>query len=194
MNNIKSLEQEIEILENIYHNHSKVKQRDLARIVGLSLGMTNAIIKRLIKKGWLKARKINERNIHYVVSPLGIEEIAKRSYRYFKRTIKNVVYYKEVIDKVFISIAGEGYKGVILIGESDLDFIVEHLCQQHNLSFQRSSSIRSSSNKSSSITSSNDGSEGFFVLYSENKEPLPPVSGEADKANYAYLREILVNL
>lgn len=185
MNNIKSLEQEIEILENIYHNHSKVKQRDLARIVGLSLGMTNVIIKRLIKKGWLKARKINERNIHYVVSPMGIEEIAKRSYRYFKRTIKNVVYYKEAIDKFFICIAGDGYKGVILIGESDLDFIVEHLCQKHDLSFKRSSNGSSSSN---------DGSEGFFVLYSENKEPLPSVSGEADKANCAYLREILVNL
>jgi len=180
VNNIKSLEQEIEILENIYHNHSKVKQRDLARIVGLSLGMTNAIIKRLIKKGWLKARKINERNIHYVVSPLGIEEIAKRSYRYFKRTIKNVVYYKEAIDKFFINIAGDGYKGVILIGESDLDFILEHLCQKHDLSFKRSSS--------------NDGSVGSFVLYAENKEPLPSVSGEADKANSAYLREILVNL
>lgn len=184
MNNIKSLEQEIEVLENIYHNHSKVKQRDLAKIVGLSLGMTNVIIKRLIKKGWLKARKINERNIHYVVSPLGIEEIAKRSYRYFKRTIKNVVYYKEAIDKFFISIAGEGYKGVILIGESDLDFIVDHLCQKHNLSFKRSS-IQDSSN---------NGSKGFFFLYSENKEPLPSGSREADKANCAYLREILVNL
>lgn len=184
---MKSLEQEIEILENIYHNHSKVKQRDLARIVGLSLGMTNAIIKRLIKKGWLKARKINERNIHYVVSPLGIEEIAKRSYRYFKRTIKNVVCYKEAIDKFFISIAGEGYKGVILIGESDLDFIVEHLCQKHDLSFKRSS------NKSSG-SSSNNGGKGFFFLYSENKEPLHEGNGEADKANYAYLREILVNL
>jgi DNA-binding MarR family transcriptional regulator len=180
---MKSLEQEIEILENIYHNHSKVKQRDLARIVGLSLGMTNAIIKRLIKKGWLKARKINERNIHYIVSPLGMEEIAKRSYLYFKRTIKNVVYYKEAINKFFISIAGEGYKGVILIGESDLDFIVEHLCQKHDLSFKRRSS-----------RSSNDGSEGFFVLYSENKESLPSGSREADKANYAYLRKILVNL
>lgn len=179
------MEQEIEVLENIYHNHSKVKQRDLARIVGLSLGMTNAIIKRLIKKGWLKTRKINERNIHYVVSPLGIEEIARRSYRYFKRTIKNVVYYKEAVDKLFISIAGGGYKGVILVGESDLDFIIEHLCQKHDLSFKRSSG---------STSSSNDGSEGFFVLYSENKAPLHVGSREADKTNYAYLREILVNL
>jgi len=192
VNNIKYLEQEIEILENIYHNHSKVKQRDLARIVGLSLGMTNAIIKRLIKKGWLKARKINERNIHYVVSPLGIEEIAKRSYLYFRRTIKNVVYYKEAIDKFFISIAGKGYEGVILIGESDMDFIIEHLCQKHDLSFKRGSIERS--NGKSNGKSNNGGSAGFFVLYSENKEPLPSVSGEADKANYAYLREILVNL
>ena len=60
-------------------------QRDLARIVGLSLGMTNAILKRLVKK-------VNNRNIQYIVSPKGINEITRRSYRYFKRTIKNVVY------------------------------------------------------------------------------------------------------
>ena len=44
-------DKELEILENIYHSSSSVRQRDLAEIVGLSLGMTNAILKRLVKKG-----------------------------------------------------------------------------------------------------------------------------------------------
>ncbi len=122
------LEQELEILENIYHNKQNVHQRDLAKIVGLSLGMTNAILKRLVKKGWLKMQKVNNRNIQYIVSPPGIDEITRRSYQYFKRTIKNVVYYKETISKLIKQVKRRGYKGLLLVGESDLDFIVEHCC------------------------------------------------------------------
>jgi DNA-binding MarR family transcriptional regulator len=69
-----------------------VRQRDLAKIAGLSLGMTNAILKRLALKGLLTIKRVNNRNIHYIVTPTGIEAITRKSYRYFKRTIKNVVY------------------------------------------------------------------------------------------------------
>jgi DNA-binding MarR family transcriptional regulator len=47
-------EKEIEVLETIHHadeNDRQVVQRDIAHIVGVSIGMTNAIIKRLAKKG-----------------------------------------------------------------------------------------------------------------------------------------------
>jgi len=37
--------------------------------VGLSLAMTNAILRRLVKKGWLKIKKVNNRNMQYIVSP-----------------------------------------------------------------------------------------------------------------------------
>ena len=131
---MEQIEHELEILENIYkHDKQNVHQRDLARIVGLSLGMTNAILKRLVKKGWLKIKKVNNRNIQYIVSPQGIDEISRRSYRYFKRTIKNVVYYKEAISRLIREIKGRGYKGLVLIGESDLDFIVEHYCLKYGI-------------------------------------------------------------
>ncbi len=47
MNNNHSHEHEITILENIHNQQGVVRQRDLAEIVGLSLGMTNSILKRL---------------------------------------------------------------------------------------------------------------------------------------------------
>ena len=87
-------EKELEILSYIHSQKDTVPQRDLARVVGLSLGMTNAILKRLMEKGWLMIKKVNNRNIQYIVNPKGIEQITRRSYRYFKRTIKNVVYYQ----------------------------------------------------------------------------------------------------
>ena len=68
-NNSEHEDKELEILENIYHSSSSVRQRDLAEIVGLSLGMTNAILKRLVKKGLLTVRKVNNRNIRYAVFP-----------------------------------------------------------------------------------------------------------------------------
>jgi hypothetical protein len=64
----------------------------------MSLGMTNAILKRLVLKGYLSIRKVNNRNIAYAVTPAGVEAIAKRSYRYLRRTIGSIVRYKEAIE------------------------------------------------------------------------------------------------
>ena len=129
------------ILENIYsaqRQNPPLKQRDLAQIARTSLGMTNSILKRLIQKGWITAKKINSRNIHYAVTVEGINEIIRRSYGYFKRTIKNVAFYKDAIDKLIQNAAENKVNAVLLIGASDLEFVIEHSCQYFGLSFLKS--------------------------------------------------------
>ncbi len=135
MNNNHSHEHAITILENIHNQQGLVRQRDLAEIAGLSLGMTNSILKRLALKGLLTIKRVNNRNIHYIVTPAGIEAITKKSYGFFKRTIKNVVYYRETIENLILDIKNQGYDGLILKGASDLDFIVEHACRKSNLKY-----------------------------------------------------------
>ena len=157
-----SSETELDLLEQIAQSRTAVRQRDLARIVGLSLGMTNSILKRLAQKGLLQVRKVNNRNIQYVVSSQGVEEIARRSYRYLKRTIKNVVYYKEAIDRLLGDAAGQGFRRLVLVGKSDLDFIVEHFCDKHRLAYGH---VPAPSGEDLQI-----GSE-TFLLYSENTRP-----------------------
>jgi len=129
------------ILENIYapdRLNSSLKQRDLARIASASLGMTNSILKRLVQKGWVTAKKLNSRNIQYAVTMEGINEIIHRSYGYFKRTIKNVAVYKEAIDEFVHNAAEMQINSVLLIGSSDLEFIIEHSCHYFGLSFLKS--------------------------------------------------------
>ena len=168
-------EQEIQILENIKNNDSKIKQRDLAEIIGLSLGMTNSILKRLVKKGWLTIRKINNRNIRYAVTPQGLEEIARRSYRYFKRTIRNVVYYKELIADLVKDIKEKGYDGVALVGQSDLDFIVEHSCLRCGLEFVKNE----------------EQFEGrLFYLYAESY--IPENGAEANMEGRGFLQRVFL--
>lgn len=129
---------ELAILENIYASQNRarlLKQRELANAAGASLGMTNAILKRLAHKGLIVVRRINSRNIQYAVTPDGVNEIARRSYRYFKRTIRNVVFYRDRIDESVSRAKLRGAQAVLLIGVSDLDFIVEHACDRHGLPF-----------------------------------------------------------
>jgi hypothetical protein len=126
------------ILENIYNSSKQappLRQRDLAQIAGASLGMTNSILKRLARKGWITAKKLSSRNIQYAVTLEGINEILYRSYRYFKRTIQNVVYYKDILDDIIYRAKKKNIGVVVLAGISDLDFIVEHTCQRWGLSF-----------------------------------------------------------
>lgn len=124
------------ILEHIYYNDS-LKQRELSDKAGISLGMTNAILKRLIEKGWLVTKRLNSRNISYVVSPAGIEEIFKRGYHCFKRTIDDVLLYKVQIEKIVSEIAKKGYKRIVLVGKSDLDFIVEYASGKAGMAFKK---------------------------------------------------------
>jgi DNA-binding MarR family transcriptional regulator len=114
-----------------------LRQRDLAHIAGTSLGMTNAILKRLAQKGWIVIKRLNSRNIQYAVTLEGINELVQRSCRYIKRTIKNVVFYKDRIDQVIASAKAEDLSGVLLVGQSDLDFIVEHCCDRHGVRLYR---------------------------------------------------------
>lgn len=134
----KSEDSEFIILEHIYESKNNdliLKQRDLAAIAGTSLGMTNTILKRLVNKGWIKIRRLNSRNIKYLITLDGVNEIARRSYKYFKRTIKNVVFYKELIEAEIWGAKDKGYGVIILVGISDLDFIVEHASTRLGLSF-----------------------------------------------------------
>jgi len=131
---------ELDVLSQIHHNQ-KVKQRDIAHAIGLSLGMTNAILRRLASKGFIAMRRINARNIHYLVTPDGLDLIARRSYGYLRRTVGHVVRYKERLLDVFQEAAtpppfGRGVTRVVLVGQSDLEFLVEWCAEKAGLGFE----------------------------------------------------------
>lgn len=172
-------DRELELLAHISERagaEGHVHQRDLARVIGMSLGMTNAIVKRLARKGYLTIRKVNNRNIAYAVTPEGVEAIATRSYRYLRRTVKNIVLYKQAIEELVIDAKRSGHERVLLAGESDLAFIVEHLCGKHGLEFGQTGA-----------TVSGDR-EGVFTLYGEAVSSARDGDGCAGRA---YLSEVL---
>ena len=170
--NHDSHDRELLVLEHIA-KAAIVRQRDIARIVGMSLGMTNSILKRLTRKGLITIRKINNRNVMYAVSPRGFDQIARRSYRYLRRTIKNVVSYRQTIESLVLLVKSQGFSEVGLVDDSDLDFIVEHACLEAGLRFRSVSTtdLAGPSLRGDRDRIGNDVSAPRFLLYSEKHEP-----------------------
>jgi DNA-binding MarR family transcriptional regulator len=198
--NGESIDIEYIILENIYDSsrrqprQSPLRQRDLAQIAGTSLGMTNSILKRLAQKGWITIKKMNSRNIQYAVTLAGINEIIHRSLGYFKRTIKNVVYYREYLDEIILQAKRKNVTTVLLVGVSDLDFIVEHTCQHYGLSFLKAV------DRDTALQAMDDRT---FAVFSENipepggpdanvTETMASWAGRAGRKNSLYLSRVVI--
>lgn len=191
-------EKELEVLEYIYRTKEGVRQRDLAEIAGVSLGMINVILKRLVVRGWIKVKKINNRNIHYIVSPAGMEAISHRSYSFFKRTVKNLVYYKDILERLILEIKHRGYTEVVLVGRSEVDFLVEHFCLKYGVGY---------SNRSDHAANSRSEAAGFIqflesislseIIMSQvfliSEENTPYTTNYDEKVKVLFLREVLID-
>lgn len=134
-----------------------ISQRDLARAIGLSLGMTNVLLKRLSQKGLILMQKISSRNVTYVLTPEGVNELAGRTYRYLKRTMKTVVTYKEAIISIACEARDLGFASISLLGKSDIDFIVEYAASSAGLDYFQ-------------LEAGSDVPVNSFVFVSENHE------------------------
>lgn len=172
-----TMEQDSEFLlltsiKDLTERQGDISQRDLSRAINLSLGMTNVLLKRLSQKGFIVIQKISSRNVSYVLTPEGMNELAKRTYRYLKRTMKKVVTYKEAIIGIARDARERGFTAIVLLGRSDLDFIVEYAAGNAGLQYFQT-------DQASEIPG------GSFVFISEN-HPLPAESGNGMKSVHIY--------
>ena len=61
---------DLRLLEELERNPI-VSQRELSHKFGIALGVTNACLKRMVRKGWIRIRDINPRRIGYYLTPQG---------------------------------------------------------------------------------------------------------------------------
>jgi DNA-binding MarR family transcriptional regulator len=75
-----------------------VTQRSLAGELGIALGLTNSLVKRLVKKGYLKTGDaFRSRRLKYILTPAGVAEKSRLFLVYLENTIN---LYTETRDKI----------------------------------------------------------------------------------------------
>src|SRR5262245_25417864 len=74
-----------------------VSQRVLARELGIALGLTNLLLRKIVRKGWIRLVRVRPNRVRYLITPAGLSESA-RIYR--NRLANNVQFYKETRDRI----------------------------------------------------------------------------------------------
>jgi len=117
-------EREYQFLEVLSRNGG-YSQRRLASSMGLSLGLTNLILKRLVQKGYIKARGLNKKKMRYLLTQHGFTEKLKKSYHYTLRTIKELGSYKGKIQNFILQEYDKGQRKFGIQGSGELSDIAE---------------------------------------------------------------------
>lgn len=120
MNNQNTSEEiELRILSE-FANEPEITQRALADRLGIALGLVNAYIKRLYKKGSLKVKTIPSNRIKYIITPEGIAEKAKLTYSYMQISLNYFKDLRSKIEHTYSLMAASGVENVLLWGDGEV--------------------------------------------------------------------------
>jgi len=106
---------ELEILEKI-ENNGHLTQRDLSKEVGIALGLVNHLLRKMVKKGWIKIKNIDAKRIRYLITPEGAREKSSLLYKRVESTIHFYLEAKRMIKKQVLHLKNEGVKDVSIYG------------------------------------------------------------------------------
>ena len=110
---------ELNTLLELKQNPS-LTQRSLARKLKLSLGLTNSILKNLINRGWIKAKKDTGRKLLYIITPQGMANVSRLMYTRFQETLHYYHYTKDLLTAYLIKLYQQGEKTVNIYGTGQL--------------------------------------------------------------------------
>ena len=107
-------------LFNTVDSSPDINQRQLARELGISLGLANTYIQRVLKKGWIRAQQVKPRRWLYFLTPQGVLEKSQLSLSYLNRTLDSFRELKRKSDEHLRILSEKGVRGIHLCGEDDL--------------------------------------------------------------------------
>jgi len=105
---------------------NRVTQRALAGELGVALGLTNLLIRRLVAKGYVKMAKIGTRHVRYLMTPAGMEALARATRVSMANTVHLYTQTREHIRESLACISGgcepdaSGQKRVVFYGAGDV--------------------------------------------------------------------------
>jgi DNA-binding MarR family transcriptional regulator len=115
---------ELAVLESLHGVDQSISQRELARRTGLSVGLINAVMKKLVHTGYVKTSHLNRRSVDYLLTPSGFAQTALKSYRYMLRTVREYRAIQTRLHGLVNRLKSDGMSTFFLHGEGDLAELV----------------------------------------------------------------------
>jgi len=110
---------ELNLLQELEKN-PVVSQRELSSKFGIALGVTNACLKRMARRGWIRVTAgLTHRKIGYYLTPKGFAEKANLTLHLISWTVQHYTTLKEIIGRKLLEMENSGVKRIVFYGISD---------------------------------------------------------------------------
>ncbi len=111
-------ERELLVLEHIERNPA-ISQRQLARELGVALGVANACVRTLVRKGLVKVRGESNRSITYHLTREGVLRKAALAIEWTNNTINDYAAARSRVRRQLEAIAARGFKRIAVLGADE---------------------------------------------------------------------------
>ncbi len=123
------------IMSEIVDNEN-VTQRDLSRKLGISVSTVNALVNKMIKEGLIKMTQVSQKQVFYMLTPVGMMEKAKKTVSYLKAHYRAIYLTKEKIKDVLEELDQEHDAIFVLLSDDEmaevLSIAVSEFKSDHN--------------------------------------------------------------
>jgi DNA-binding MarR family transcriptional regulator len=109
---------ELSLLQELEKNPI-VSQRELSNKFGIALGVTNACLKRMGRRGWIRITSLNHHKIGYFLTPRGFAEKAKLTLHLISWTVQHYSTLKDIIGERLLEMQNNGVERIVFYGVSD---------------------------------------------------------------------------
>ncbi len=120
-------DRELIMLEHIA-NDPDINQATLAERLDVAVGTVNWHIKRLVSKGYVKAKRAQRKKLRYIITPEGIALRAKLTVQYIENQMRLYRETRQNVIKILTDIRAEGYNQVRVTGESEIADVCQLTC------------------------------------------------------------------
>ncbi|MDH3703606.1 MAG: winged helix-turn-helix transcriptional regulator [Alphaproteobacteria bacterium] len=102
------------------HENSGITQRSAAKELGIALGLTNAYLKRCVRKGYIKVSQIPSNRYAYYLTPQGFSEKARLTAEYLSSSLTFFRQARSQCAEALQHCRAQGLRRIALAGAGDL--------------------------------------------------------------------------
>jgi len=89
-------------------SRQQVTQRSLSSELGIALGLTNLLLRRLIQRGWVEVVGVKPNRVRYLLTPDGVAAKARQTRSYLNRTVRLYTHTRETIRQRLETLSANG--------------------------------------------------------------------------------------
>ena len=120
-------DRELILLEQIADDPD-INQATLAEKLDVAVGTVNWHIKRLVAKGYVKAKRAQRKKLRYIITPEGIALRARLTMQYIENQMRLYRETRQLVKRLLAEIRSAGYKQVKITGDSEIADVCKLTC------------------------------------------------------------------